>query len=310
MPHWAPEPAADLHRAAELGWPDSGGQDELTQRLYHQWYAAPDPDVGPVDVDELGPPLAGVLRQAHAGSSRWLEATVLRTGASGVLVVGRPGEPARAVVRGDYAHPAGSQRLGMTPVVGERVSVRDRRDAPPTEGWWRTWGAGWNLITPPGGLTRIYLAPRPDRLPALLQLLTRLLLSTNDPWMIKVAADPVALRRPDATVVYLPVPLDQLRDSALLGQLCSEAGDMLRRHSPPLTLRVAAGIAAAEDPGDGRSFGELCCSLVAAGIAGSQARDDVPAAVAGRFRAAGLDPAEPYLRPRPAVPRRTVPEER
>ncbi|MBO9553913.1 T3SS effector HopA1 family protein [Cellulomonas sp.] len=281
---------ADEWRASRPGLaPDPAA---LATVLYERWYApaavlpAPDP---------LLPPLAGALRQAHVGAESWLDATVLRTGPAGLLLVARPGEPPRAVVRGDHTHPPTSDRRGLPPVPGEAVRVRERRDAPPTEGWWRTWGPGWNLLTPPTGLTRLYLAPEPEHVAALVREVTTATRSLTVPWMLKVAEHRAALARPDAMVLYLAQDLATVLD-ALAARVVAATAGRLRAASPALTFALAPGLAAAEDPGDGRSFGEQCCALVADALVHDPAGDDPIARVAHTFAAAEIDPAQPYLR--------------
>ena len=70
---------------------------------------------------------------------------------------------------------------------------------------------------------------------------------------------------------------------------------------PPLTLRLGRGAAAAEDPGDGESFGQSRVRAVAAGLTAAAARglaDDleVLAVVLDRLRAHGISPERPHLR--------------
>jgi hypothetical protein len=69
---------------------------------------------------------------------------------------------------------------------------------------------------------------------------------------------------------------------------------------PPLTRVLGRGVAVAEDPGDGRSFGESRCAAVAAGIAtllpDRLADDDdaVAEALGASLAAAGISPSRPY----------------
>jgi hypothetical protein len=181
-------------------------------------------------------------------------------------------------------------------VPGEAVRVRERRDAPPTEGWWRTWGPGWNLLSPPTALTRLYLAPEPEHVAALVHEVTTATRSLTVPWMLKVTEHRSALARPDAMVLYLAQDLPTVVDGALAARLVAATAGRLRAASPKLTLALAPGVAAAEDPGDGRSFGEQCCALVADGLAPDPADDDAGDRVARVFAAAGIDPAHPYVR--------------
>jgi hypothetical protein len=92
-----------------------------------------------------------------------------------------------------------------------------------------------------------------------------------------------------------------------LARLIVDAAPLLARGAPPLTCRLAAGVAWADDPGDGSSFGEHRCRLLA------QAACETPASLssASRWRSAaarafqreGLDLERPHLH-RPARRRR------
>ena len=74
----------------------------------------------------------------------------------------------------------------------------------------------------------------------------------------------------------------------------------LRRTTPMFTRRLAGGLAVAEDPGDGRSFGQHRCQLVAEGIVRAFAAtkvgaDEMTTAIAARFAEEGLTVARPWL---------------
>jgi hypothetical protein len=85
--------------------------------------------------------------------------------------------------------------------------------------------------------------------------------------------------------------LPGLYDAVMLG---------LRRTTPMFTRRLAAGLAVAEDPGDGRSFGQHRCQLVAEGIvrafaATKMTSDQLTRAIAARFAEEGLAIERPWL---------------
>jgi lantibiotic modifying enzyme len=90
--------------------------------------------------------------------------------------------------------------------------------------------------------------------------------------------------------------------SSILGQVART----LRPHAfdavPAFTKSIARGVALAEDPGPGLSFGEHRCGLVAAGLiqAFEAGRRDFAGrleAVEAQFNAAGIDLDSPYLSP-------------
>jgi hypothetical protein len=87
---------------------------------------------------------------------------------------------------------------------------------------------------------------------------------------------------------------------SLLPGLHSAVAAGLRPTTPMFTKRVARGLAVAEDPGDGRSFGQHRCQLVAEGLvhaheAGKTALADLTDAIAARFADEGLLVTRPWL---------------
>lgn len=262
--------------------------DDLAGALYGGWYAAP---VGePQVIDPTWPPLAGMLREAHAGSCLVSDATVIRRGAAAVAVVRRDDGSLHAAARGEYLHPDGSPNFGLVPAVGERLAVLSRSGAAVAEGWWRTWGGGWDPHTVAPRLSRLYLAPQLMLLPHLVAALSGVLASASTPWMFKSGIDDYSINRADAVVVYLGDAEVDLRS-----ELARRAVGFVRWVSgPPFTEWIAPGISWSEDPQNGRSFGEERCRLVAEALIDET---DYPlAAIENAFARAGLDPSHPHRR--------------
>ena len=291
---FSPEHASQIRRAAGIA-SGHAASDDLAGVLYGSWYAAPVGPARPPRTD--GAPLAGVLREAHAGAHRWTPGgPVVRTGRAGVVVTRLAGEAPRAVTAGDYVH-ADPRRTGIEPVVGDHLLLRERRGCVVGEGWWRTWGRDGGRICAPAGITRVYLAADPERLSGLIGALTRVLMASTRDWMLKCAVEAATLARPDALVVYLPDDAigDDGEPGDLLERLAVAVRGRLRRGHPPMSAALDEGMSWSRDPGDGSSFGEARCAVVAAGLREPSGRDPVEA-VARAFRAAGLDPARPHLR--------------
>jgi hypothetical protein len=117
----------------------------------------------------------------------------------------------------------------------------------------------------------------------------------------KVLSVPAAYFRADAGVLYLSTS-DFGRTQHLLLELHRTVAQHLRPATPMLTKRLARGLAAAEDPADGRSFGQHRCQLVAEGLLRAFERGRTSAAartevVARRFAEEGLDVTRPWLNP-------------
>jgi hypothetical protein len=295
LPHWV---EADLARAVQVGGrhPDVPAV-ELQASLYREWYAP----ATPVEPSESWqPPLFGQYRAAHAGSTTYTTAQVVALAPGGIVLATQDGGRPRALLAGDYCQ-SSSERQGLPPRVGEQLLIIRRQDAPPAEGWWRTWGGGWRPSDPPAALTRLYLAAEPAHLIGLIGGLTAILQQLATPWLLKAAAERTALGRPDAVVVYLPsAELGDAPESApVIGALAACATGLLEDARPALTASMCRGVALAEDPADGQSFGERQSALVARALiaARSTGEDPLPVLIA-ELRAAGMDPVRPHIRPR------------
>lgn len=280
--------AESLLRAHALHTDSEANGAELAEHLYARWYAASSTRV---QFKAEWPPLAGMLRVSQGEALGWRPATVVRRGASGIVVTRDDTGRTRALLRGAYGHDQGDERTGLPPEVGETLVAVPRSGGVVSEGWWRAWGGGWDPRTAPGGTVRVYLRPDVMQLPALVGCLTAVLERRAAPWMMKVAADAGNLGRPDALVVYLTsrAAFDDITDCAL--------GRVQYGPGPALTAPLAPGVAWADDPGDGQSFGESRCGLIATaiGAAAGKDADDFLQAVWHTFVAAGLDPSAPHL---------------
>jgi hypothetical protein len=119
------------------------------------------------------------------------------------------------------------------------------------------------------------------------------------PFHAKVLNDPASYARADAGVLYLERRHVERAMASLVGlHAATVAG--LRSTTPMFTKRLAHGLSVAEDPGNGHSFGQHRCQLVAEGLVrafgaeatGFQARWQ---AVVNRFADAGLSVERPWL---------------
>lgn len=284
---WTPDDARSLAQAWVVAR-DHDGVGDLAQHLYSHWYALP---AGPVL--EPGPwsaPVAGICRAAHAAARRWTPGpvAVVAAGVAGVAVVQGPRR--RAVTRGEYLTVEGA--AGLAPGTTTTLRVVERHGGQVSDGWWRTWGPRWDGAEElRSGVSRIYLAPVAHEVGRLVHAVTAAL-DDLPAWAFKVGVDPSTLARADGAVVYLP---DQDLDAVLPG-LVGATRPFVRDGRPPLTRPLVPGISWAQDPGDGDSYGEHLCALVAQGVTGDEA--GLGDRLAQVFRAHGLDPEQPHRRAR------------
>ena len=147
-------------------------------------------------------------------------------------------------------------------------------------------------------IDRVYWHIRAGGAAPLAAYLVRGLDDDDVPFRLKLLADPGAYRRCDAAVLYAP----RARREAVVAR-CRAIRGRVGRHLggavPALTLRLDDGIALAEDPPGGESFGLHRCGLLAralldAGRAGARGRRERMDAVARGFAAEGIDLAQPW----------------
>lgn len=289
MTVWQPQHAAQVLAAREV-LRGCGSDAAPADVLYQTWYAARSPQPAPSRPWDA--PVASSARAAHQGAGDWSpdESEVVATGIAGVVVVATP-RGRRALCRGDYLTTSG--RPGFPPRVGDRVRMVRRLGALVQDGWWRTWGEGWDVKHPQGPLDRVYLRPAPCAVAPLVQAVTGVLAQT-DSWMFKLAPTSDGLSRPDAAVAYIGGPAREEQRGALVAAVAG-----LTRGAPPaLTEQVGDGIGWAEDPGTGESFGEVRCAAIATAYASmtgeEMSQEKWLTAVAGEFRSRGIDPAAPH----------------
>lgn len=119
------------------------------------------------------------------------------------------------------------------------------------------------------------------------------------PFHAKVLSDPAMYHRADAGVLYVERS-DVAAAFALLPALHREVVVELRAATPMFTKRLAHGLSVAEDPGNGSSFGQHRCQLVAEGLVRAFEREDATLesrlrSVADRFAEEGVSLARPWL---------------
>jgi hypothetical protein len=114
----------------------------------------------------------------------------------------------------------------------------------------------------------------------------------------KVHSRPTAYFRADAGVLYVTLA-DLSTVMTLVDGLYEAVSTHLRPATPMFTKRLAPGLAVAEDPGGGKSFGQHRCELVAEGLVRAfqgkrTALGDVVDSIASRFTEDGLVLARPW----------------
>jgi hypothetical protein len=271
----------------------SSSTERIAGWLYQNWYTAqPDPEgrthsTGPFN------DLRGVLRIATAASRRWQQGWVARQVAPNGLCLAGNKAATRQLQPGQYANVA---RPGLPLAPGDALVVNELVD------WVDEPSGFWFSQSPHGGpsnpLIRVYFNVGWQHLGHVLGEATARFDEAGTRYMLKCPVRADGLSRTDTLVVYAARERWQTF-RPLLVDLASSLHGQLREATPPLTRIIAPGVAVAEDPGDGTSFGEARCRALAAGVVALLRRPRLAprkavTLLAEALHAASVDPHEPW----------------
>ena len=146
---------------------------------------------------------------------------------------------------------------------------------------------------------RIYFSAPEEVLPELYSILTGQLNRSEIPFTLKTLLAQFERDRCDATVLYISRCIWSGVE-ALIKVLPGSLLTRLRPRTPFFTFRLAPGIGMAESPFGGESFGMHRCRLLAESIlearrAGHEDATSRLQVLTDKFRAAGIDLAQPHL---------------
>ena len=276
-----------LSESAAASWDNPAA---LAQVLYTRWYHAISEGV------RICPDLS-VYRVAHAFGAGfqpgWRVAALQPDAGPGAIVAERQGEQ-RPVSATQYV-PADASRLRVVP--GDAILVNVRIDEL-NGGFWHLWSPEWRNAAPTH-LVRVYFQVAVGNEAAFVTRLGGLAPFTAK-WNMKILAGAHQPGRVDAAVVY--VDRDEGIRTPWLGPLIDAVTPLLNDGAPAFTSRLAPGVAWAEDPGGGVSFGEHRCRILA--NAAVERPDALRTARVWRQAAAlafareGLDLSKPHLQGR------------
>lgn len=268
----------------------------LTGVLYEQAYvrrfggAAPAPGAAGAD-DDLMPALAA----AHPGRDRWEDGWVVRQALSTGRVLAERGTDQRFLWPGEFVAADGP---GMPPAPGMRLRLWRPRESPTLQpGFWFAFGAAGGSEALP--MVRIYWNFTPRVAPALAAALLEALDRYGVPFRFKCLSHRSLYPRTDCAVLYVARRHWTLAAELSLGVRAGMEEGM-GIDTPLFSRGLAPGLAFAEDPGSGESFGMHRCRLAAEGIwaawrAGARSPAARLEAVAEAFRRGGVDPERPWL---------------
>jgi hypothetical protein len=249
-------------------------------------------------VDPLGSrDLVNALSAANQGTGTW---------ESGWRIVSSEEDGTRAVARDGvtfWVQPAGLRTAGGRQDPGDYCRVRvgkELRNLIP--GFYVAIGNGEAADADrPGPLLRLYWHLTAEAAVPYMAAMTSALNALGVPFRTKVLADPAAYVRADAGVLYVERRLfGRLRP--VLREIHGALAGALRPEVPMFTRPLAPGLGAAEDPGNGMSFGQARCRTASRALwtAFAEKGEEVEvraAALAEAFSREELDVANLHLAP-------------
>lgn len=287
--------ALDLARLARLASAhrgeiaQAGSEEAVATWLYERWYLDPDgleeEAAEKFPFDGLGGPLGALIARAAPWEIDWV---VLSASPDGSIVAGR-GNVTRLQHAGSYA--SGS-RFGLPPVPGEQVSISPFLSFidPPTGQW-----AAQSPEPPIGPLVRTYFNVGPSGVGAVIDAFLAKL-AGGLRFSMKCPGQLSGFTRSDALVLYLEASAWPAIEKALLGAM-KPLRAKFRRGRPALTRKLGPGLAFAEDPGGGMSFGRSRCTVLAPALLNGldQAEPQMVETLNHALRGAGIDPKRPWM---------------
>lgn len=149
-------------------------------------------------------------------------------------------------------------------------------------------------------VARFYFHAHGETMAVLLSRVARLLNSFAIPFQAKCNILARVFPRADSVTIFTPWQRSEAFARILMAHPEAWSG-LLGDATPLFALRLAPGVAFAEDPGTGDSFGMALCGLVADGLLDAWRQacltvSDRAAAIGRRFVTSGIDLDHPYVR--------------
>jgi hypothetical protein len=269
--------------------------DAIARRLHEDFYGpgVPRPQRrDPVTPADDGDDFVRALSQANCGRGPWQAGWRVDEVDGDTIAVVRP-DGLRLLA------PAEDCRVEGAIVAGAQTDVRVPKELTGfSPGVYVALG---DTPGPAGDLARLYWSIAAAGAVTFVARVTYALNRANLPFALELPDNPARYgHRPAATVLLARA--DVAAATTLLRPLLRALAAHLADRAPAFTKPLARGLALAEEPSDGTSFGEHRCRLLATAIVtaseqGLRSTEQRHAAVREQFRAAGLTLDAPYLEP-------------
>jgi hypothetical protein len=255
--------------------------------------------VPPAVQEPMADDLIEVLSQANESRERWdANWQVSQVLPSGQILANK-NDGMRILWPGEFITHDGP---GIPPRTGSMITVFSARESRTVQpGFYFAFGETQGEQFDPYETVRFYWNVRDSGAAELVQAITRRLNRFFTPFRFKICSRRVLFSRLDSAVLYVSKRHHRVTAEVLV-DVYRGLRPYFEKDTPIFTRSLAPGLAFAEEPGTGESFGTFCCRLVAEGIwnAHLHGTQDLAArleAIQLRFQDSGVDFERPYLRP-------------
>ncbi len=285
----------DLAVRPELTGTEESLRTALMELFYVSVYSRPFGGVAPNNQSE-SQDISDLLSAANTSRVRhqtdWI---IHKVNHDGSALASRHGRT-RTLILGQYF----SQDAQLPIVSDSRVTVLIPRESRPVgNGFYFAFGETPSTIEEDRRLARVYFNMDATGAQLLMRLLTDRFNTFEIPFTLKILNNPALYERRDVAVLY--ISRYNFRISAsLISEILPHLSKQLKNGTPLFTKRLAPGLAVADDPSDGESFGQSRCKLLANAVIMAWKRGDQTAearlkALIQEFGSHGLSLEKPYL---------------
>ena len=237
------------------------------------------------------------LARANRSSERWEDEWRIQHTMPNGGVVAQRGRTSRTLAPGEFINLSGS---GMILSTGTMVRVYVPRESRTVQaGYYFAFGETLPDSNDELSVVRFYWNVSAEGAPQLLERISADLNRWEVPFRFKTPSHPAMLARTDTAVLYAPRRYAHFTRE-LAAEIHSAIRPFLRDDVPLFTLRLAPGLAFAEDPGTQESFGMCRSRILAQGIwqahvQGAHGAAERLKVVEQQFQSQGISLSRPWL---------------
>lgn len=277
----------------------------LRKRIYHRFYARVRPGESsansanaPDDTGKSDDPLIRQLSEANQSRRCWDEGWITTHRAANGFVTARKDQRSNSFPPGQFLHDGGPTQ----PKEGDLIRIHVYRESFTMQtGFYFAFGETLSDQVDGQSVLRVYWNVDPDGAVELVRQVTEVFNRYCVPFRLKCPKRSAAYGRIDTAVLYFA-----FRHAPIASELIHDMYPTLRSFmsepTPLFTKRLNPGLAWAQSPPDGQSFGMHRCQIIAEGLraaweSGGASVDDRLAAIERQFDARGVSLSAPHLNP-------------